>query len=274
MTQYVDWVNLMTYDLHGSWDSPEDDIGSFVYAHTNLTEITAALDLLWRNDVPASKVNLGLGFYGRSYTLSDPSCSLPGCPFSAPGTAGACTQNNGTLSYAEITAIQETYKVNTVYDPVAGVNYISWSQNQWVSFDDVRTLKQKVDYANQNGLLGVFIWALDLDATNWTALNAVLDPVGGLGAFKEQNGVGISNFTDWVPGEGICVMGACSPTPGCPGGYQIIGPSVRCDSTQERRYVCCPPSFEPSASECTWRGCRLYSKSTPPSLLGNCETSC
>jgi chitinase len=86
VTQCADWVNLTTYDLHGSWDSPEDDIGSFVYAHTNLTEISAALDLLWRNSVPANKVNLGLGFYGRSYTLSDPSCSSPGCPFSDPGS--------------------------------------------------------------------------------------------------------------------------------------------------------------------------------------------
>lgn len=54
----------VTYDLHGAWDSPEDQIGSYVYAHTNLTEITDALDLLWRNDVPANKVNMGLGFYG------------------------------------------------------------------------------------------------------------------------------------------------------------------------------------------------------------------
>lgn len=54
----------VTYDLHGAWDSPEDQIGSYVYAHTNLTEITDALDLLWRNNVPANKVNMGLGFYG------------------------------------------------------------------------------------------------------------------------------------------------------------------------------------------------------------------
>lgn len=50
---------------HGSWDSPSDDIGAFVYAHTNLTEIEDALNLLWRNAVPANQVNLGLGFYGR-----------------------------------------------------------------------------------------------------------------------------------------------------------------------------------------------------------------
>lgn len=78
LTAAADWVNLLTYDLHGSWDSPEDQIGSFVYAHTNLTEITDAFNLLWRNGVPANKVNLGIGFYGRTFTLKDKSCTSPG----------------------------------------------------------------------------------------------------------------------------------------------------------------------------------------------------
>ncbi len=78
LTAAADWVNLLTYDLHGSWDSPEDQIGSFAYAHTNLTEIIDAFDLLWRNNVPANKVNMGIGFYGRTFTLADKSCTSPG----------------------------------------------------------------------------------------------------------------------------------------------------------------------------------------------------
>lgn len=78
LTAAADWMNLLTYDLHGSWDSPEDQIGSFVYAHTNLTEITDAFNLLWRNNVPANKVNLGIGFYGRTFALKDNSCTSPG----------------------------------------------------------------------------------------------------------------------------------------------------------------------------------------------------
>lgn len=62
---------------HGSWDSPENQVGNIVMAHTNITEIQDALNLLWRNDVPANKVNLGIGFYGRTYELEDPSV----CPF-------------------------------------------------------------------------------------------------------------------------------------------------------------------------------------------------
>ncbi|UKZ47180.1 hypothetical protein TrVGV298_001394 [Trichoderma virens] len=51
MMKYADWINLMTYDLHGVWDST-DPIGSIVQAHTNLTEIKASIDLLWRVNVP------------------------------------------------------------------------------------------------------------------------------------------------------------------------------------------------------------------------------
>lgn len=96
--EYVDWVNLMSYDLHGVWDS-DNPIGNHVLSHTNLTEIDLALDLFWRNDVEPSKIVLGLGFYGRSFKLSSSSCWKPGCDFSGPGLEGECTKSAGILSY-------------------------------------------------------------------------------------------------------------------------------------------------------------------------------
>lgn len=68
---------------------------------------------------------------------------------------------------------------------------VSSNQDQWVSFDDDETFKLKVDYANQNGLLGLLIWSLDLNTLENAALNAVLSSAGGLGAFKKSNGVGV-----------------------------------------------------------------------------------
>ncbi len=46
LVKYVDWINIMTYDLHGSWDE-YNPIGSIVHGHTNLTEIELALELFW-----------------------------------------------------------------------------------------------------------------------------------------------------------------------------------------------------------------------------------
>ena len=46
LIKYADWINLMTYDLHGVWDR-NNPIGSIVQGHTNLTEIGYATELLW-----------------------------------------------------------------------------------------------------------------------------------------------------------------------------------------------------------------------------------
>jgi chitinase len=58
---HVDWVNVMSYDLHGVWDQ-DNPIGNHVLAHTNLTEIKLALDLFWRSELiaPSTPVSLTL----------------------------------------------------------------------------------------------------------------------------------------------------------------------------------------------------------------------
>ena len=56
----------MTYDVYGTWDKVIDEIGPYVYAHTNMTIIDKGLQLLWHNNIDPARVNLGLGFYGRS----------------------------------------------------------------------------------------------------------------------------------------------------------------------------------------------------------------
>lgn len=58
--------------------------------------------MFFKNSVPPEKLVLGLAAYGRTYTLSDPSCNTPGCSFSSAGDPGPCTQAGGTLAYFEI----------------------------------------------------------------------------------------------------------------------------------------------------------------------------
>ncbi|KAI3272712.1 CAZyme family GH18 [Penicillium roqueforti] len=175
LMKWADYLNLMTYDLHGVWDE-HDPFGSHIYAHTNITEIDASLSLLWRNDVSPSKVNLGLAFYGRTFELEDPSCFQPGCRFSGAGAKGPKTDTAGILSFGEIQDLIASNKgsIFTTYDNVAGVNYMVYNEGKsWISFDDKTTFQQKIDFANARGLNGLFIWAIDLDDDNFTALKSV-----------------------------------------------------------------------------------------------------
>lgn len=97
---------------------------------------------------------MGLGFYGRSFTLADPSCTEPGCPFASGGKPGKCTGTSGVLSNAEIQRIIADKKLKPVFDKTAGVKYMTWDSDQWVSYDDADTFKVKMDFANDLGLGG------------------------------------------------------------------------------------------------------------------------
>jgi chitinase len=98
----VDWLNMMLYDLYGTWDLISKWTGLYVNAHTNLTEIQDALDLLWRNDIDLDKVVFGMGFYGRSFSLQNSSCSELGCAYSSGGAVGKCLNTIGVLLNSEI----------------------------------------------------------------------------------------------------------------------------------------------------------------------------
>ncbi|KAJ4319636.1 hypothetical protein N0V84_006272 [Fusarium piperis] len=243
----VDYINVMSYDLHGIWDA-ENPIGSQVLAHTNLTEIDLALDLFWRNKVDPSKINMGIGFYGRSFQLADPSCHKPGCLFLGGAKPGPCTDNPGTLSYFEIMDIIKKYNLTPYWDKKDAVKYVTWGGDQWVSYDDKDTIAQKIEFANALGLGGLLIWAIDLDNTRLDALAAVLAPKS-FTAHKDR-----SVKTPWVDlGTGHCTVNECGTT-GCKSGWIEVDQSL-CDRLAGKKTsVCCPFASAPDPKKCTWRG--------------------
>ncbi|KLU89887.1 hypothetical protein MAPG_08856 [Magnaporthiopsis poae ATCC 64411] len=252
MMEHVDFVNLMTYDLFGSWDKQSNWIGPHVYGHTNLTVIKKALDLLWRNGVPANQVNLGIGFYGRTYVLQSPDCDKPGCRFAEEGRAGGCSGQGGYMSYQDIAQIRESSKPPVVTDKENAIKYFRYDETQWVSFDDEETLKWKVEFANSVGLRGLFIWAVTQDTHKNDLLNALLQP-DGLGKFKDRNGLR-SDIDDWKSKTfNNCQFSACGSE--CGIGLVEIA-NIRCDISggqAPRKKLCCPFSAAPDPKFCTWR---------------------
>ncbi|KAF7553411.1 hypothetical protein G7Z17_g3646 [Cylindrodendrum hubeiense] len=203
MEQHVDWFNLMSHDIHGKWDGKKEFIPSVVQAHTNLTEIKDSLNLLWRNSINPNKVVLGLGFYGRSFTLEDVRCKEPGCPFSGAGELGKCTDTAGILSLHEIKDIMEGKSLEPVQDGEAAVKYISWDGDQWVSYDDSETFAMKLSYAKILCLGGTSVWALDLDALVVDeGIDSLLEsdsrlPAKLRSAVSYENGLSMGMF--WTP---------------------------------------------------------------------------
>lgn len=64
--------------------------------------------------------------------------------------------------YYEIMALLKQHpELKPVHDKKAAVKYMVYNKDQWVSFDDADTFKQKVEWANKIGLGGSLIWASD-----------------------------------------------------------------------------------------------------------------
>lgn len=236
------------------WDR-DNPIGSFVYGHTNLTEMELAFDLFWRNDVSADKLNMGLGFYGRAFQLADLACSKPGCLFKGGATKGGCSGGSGILSYRKIQDIIKTKNIEPVYDKAAGVKYITWNTDQWVSYDDVETFKQKKDMASDLGLGGYLIWAIDQDDESMTALQAVISP-------KELGDLGVGDDPkNWQGSDKRCYIMPCDGN--CDAG-DIRITDQKCGIDNKRSKLCCPLSGAPDPGECTWRG-------NTPLCNGHCQ---
>lgn len=102
LQHHVSFFNVMSYDMHSKWNLGDKWTGEYLNAHTNLTEIHQALELLWRNKIDSSKVVLGLAFYARAYALLDPSCVEPGCLFASGANRGPCSRQVGILLNNEI----------------------------------------------------------------------------------------------------------------------------------------------------------------------------
>lgn len=129
------------------------------------SEIKLAAELFWRVGISPAKMVLGFGFYGRSFTLTDPSCTTPGCAFSGASNPGPCTATGGILGYYEILGIlNQNPSISPIHDTTNAVMYFTFNKDQWVSFDNKDTFQQKVDWANGVGLGGAMIWASDLGA--------------------------------------------------------------------------------------------------------------
>ncbi|KAJ7264087.1 hypothetical protein B0H12DRAFT_1102814 [Mycena haematopus] len=240
----ADWVNVMTYDLHGVWDSPADYIGSIVLAHTNLTEIEATFQLYANVGIDPSKIVMGIGFYGRSFQLVSASCTDPGCPFAGAAPAGPCSANPGTLMFTEIQDIISSVGTDQlVFDQAAAVKYLVYNSIDWVSYDDQQTLGMKLQYANGICLGGTMVWSLDQDDTSFTALSALWGDVTA------------NNASSSITGDS-CTYTGCGLS--CPNDWTLLGKLQKNPITLEvckgldTSSICCPAGDAPQS--CTWRG--------------------
>ncbi|MGW4683708.1 glycosyl hydrolase family 18 protein [Streptomyces sp. NPDC004244] len=164
--QYADFYNVMTYDFFGAWaaqgpTAPHSPLTSYAGIPQAGFNSADAIAKLKAKGVPGSKLNLGIGFYGRGWT--GVTQATPG------GTATGPAQ--GTYEQGI-----EDYKVLKNSCPatgtIAGTAYAKCGSNWW-SYDTPATIAGKTAWARQQGLRGAFYWEFSGDTANGELAAAV-----------------------------------------------------------------------------------------------------
>ncbi|GGV61394.1 chitinase [Streptomyces griseoloalbus] len=164
--QYVDWYNPMTYDFFGAWDAagptaPHSALTSYDGIPKAGFHSSATIAKLKGLGIPAHKLLLGIGFYGRGWT--GVTGSEPGGTATGPA---AGTYEQGI----------DDYKVLKTKCPatgtVAGTAYAKCG-NDWWSYDTPETVATKMTYKDEQGLGGTFFWELSGDTADGELIKAI-----------------------------------------------------------------------------------------------------
>ncbi|GAA3804228.1 glycoside hydrolase family 18 chitinase [Streptomyces chiangmaiensis] len=165
-SQYVNWYNVMSYDFFGAWagqgpTAPHSPLTSYSGIPAQGFTTADAIAKYKAKGVPASKLLIGIGFYGRGWT---------GVTQDAPGGT-ATGPAPGTYEQGI-----EDYKVLKTSCPatgtIAGTAYAHCGSNWW-SYDTPATIGTKMAWAKTQGLGGAFFWEFSGDTSNGELVSAV-----------------------------------------------------------------------------------------------------
>ncbi|MEW2524559.1 glycoside hydrolase family 18 chitinase [Streptomyces sp. NPDC047071] len=164
--EYADWYNVMTYDFFGAWDAkgptaPHSPLTDYPGIPKQGFNSAAAIAKLKAKGVPAKKLLLGIGFYGRGWT---------GVTQKEPGgTATGPAQGAYEQGIEDYKVLKNSCPSNGT---VAGTAYAHCGTNWW-SYDTPATIRAKMAWAKEQSLGGAFFWEFSGDTANGELVTAI-----------------------------------------------------------------------------------------------------
>lgn len=168
--RYLDFINVMTYDMHGGWENltghqsplysnPEDPHDPRIVQEYTVDH---AMNFFLSFGVPSGKLNMGVPFYSRGWAnvgggtnglFGDGSPTLQG--LWGPG---------GQNPYYHVKSLERGAGWTKHWDSYSLVPWLyNSSSGDMLTYDDPRSMGIKVDYVVQNGFGGVMAWEIDAD---------------------------------------------------------------------------------------------------------------
>lgn len=182
--QYLDYLNVMTYDFHGAWENvtghhsplygsgdnePYDDlIKNYYNVDSAMKEYVAA-------GVAKDKLTVGTPYYSRGWKGVDTSkgVTINGtfCPGLYQPATGAWTGGwdnpsvpGGQEGWFTVKKFETQAGWEKHRDPINNSPYlINKNSGIFLTYEDQESLTQKLDYINKNNFGGIIIWEISGD---------------------------------------------------------------------------------------------------------------
>lgn len=174
-SKYLDWINVMTYDFHGGWETTgKTNFQSNLYrdpagpatGDAIKYDIDDAVATLLAGGMAKSKIIVGVPFYGRGWKGVAAGPKADGLYQVATGAA-AGTYESGIEDFK----VLNLKRGNRYTHPVTKQLW-SYDGNEFWSYDDPSVIATKAAFVKDKGLGGLFSWSLDGDDAKGSLLNA------------------------------------------------------------------------------------------------------
>jgi chitinase len=177
-SDYVDFINIMTYDLHnGNTKQTGHHSNLFVskydspYGDATDRSVKMHLDA----GVPAEKINIGIPFYGRRWKHVTPANY---------GLYQDSPSGGEGIPYTMVKDALQDPSFKRYWDATASAPWLWNSKDSvFISYDDPLSIRIKMEYIKKNKLGGAMFWEYAEDSDG-SLLNAI---DSGLGKLKKLN---------------------------------------------------------------------------------------
>lgn len=154
---YLDYANIMTYDLHGTWDTHTDLLAP-LYPNSDTspqykTSVEQAVNTWLNASFPAEKLVMGIPFYGYLYS-------------SVGNSNQGMYQRFGGANSISYQDIQTNYLHKSGYTrSFHSQSKVPWLFNGtiFISYEDAESIGYKSEFIKSKKLGGAMVWELSQD---------------------------------------------------------------------------------------------------------------
>ncbi|OWA53603.1 Chitotriosidase-1 [Hypsibius exemplaris] len=169
--QYVDFVNLMTYDYARAGWSMEMKPHNPLWKRPEDTPWQSQLNAEWavqtmiKGGIAPEKLILGIPTYGATYKINPKIAPKIHGSHLGGGDAGPITKEKGYLAYSEICRRMKLESGWTISMDQSGVP-VCYRNSEWMSYESPKSARNKALFAMRYKLGGAMVWSLATDDFN------------------------------------------------------------------------------------------------------------